>query len=533
MIKRIFQHKWYLQKHLDAPQLYQREEFLETVKQRGVSNRYLRHVDNVLIRVLNKLNPDKKTISLSELNQAALSASNEFLSNSKLVKTSPLTIQREHFNIAFMWFLHMGKLDDLYTNDTFFCKIYKKRHSRIKVLSYPLLQQRQSYLENWEKQGAATVTLQQISQNQLYAIDLLSLDNDSMITEDALQNAANTWMAQKPNNRFKNERLARIARRDFLTSIRNWLIYMNRYVQPQDTYPLKEKVTEYLNWLTVSKGCAKCTIAGRLSVLRHFMRTMSPSDLRSITPSTLDQYIILRKNDGLCRKSISAIISILRCFFKYGESVNWNSTSLSLSLKGPRIYSHEDVPSFVPWNVVQQILCKKKQEDGISIRDYAVLLLLSIYGLRVGEVINLKLKDIDWHNELLSLKRSKGCKPQIFPLLPIVGDAIIRYIKLYRYNENHSEYLFLRSFAPYEKLSPAAIGRMVRQELKSTGVKLRHYGPHSLRHGRATQLVNSGHSLKEVADILGHVRLNTTRIYAKVNLTSLREVANMNWEGLV
>lgn len=60
MIKRIFQHKWYLQKHLDAPQLYQREEFLETVKQRGVSNRYLRHVDNVLIRVLNKLNPDKK-----------------------------------------------------------------------------------------------------------------------------------------------------------------------------------------------------------------------------------------------------------------------------------------------------------------------------------------------------------------------------------------------------------------------------------------------------------------------------------------
>ena len=74
---------------------------------------------------------------------------------------------------------------------------------------------------------------------------------------------------------------------------------------------------------------------------------------------------------------------------------------------------------------------------------------------------------------------------------------------------------------------------MVNDALKAHGVQLRHYGPHSLRHGRATQLINTGYSLKEIADILGHMRLDTTAIYAKVNMTTLREVADMNWEGLL
>ena len=121
----------------------------------------------------------------------------------------------------------------------------------------------------------------------------------------------------------------------------------------------------------------------------------------------------------------------------------------------------------------------------------------------------------------------------MMPLLPIVGDAIIRYIREVRYNESKSEYLFVRIRAPHGKLSNAAVYRMVSGALKGHGVHLRHYGPHSLRHGRATQLINTGYSLKEIADILGHMRLDTTTIYAKVDMKTLRAVADMDWEGLL
>ncbi|MBP5770563.1 MAG: tyrosine-type recombinase/integrase [Bacteroidaceae bacterium] len=74
---------------------------------------------------------------------------------------------------------------------------------------------------------------------------------------------------------------------------------------------------------------------------------------------------------------------------------------------------------------------------------------------------------------------------------------------------------------------------MTRTELRKTGVVLKHYGPHSIRHGCATELINTGISLKEIADLFGHVRLDTTRIYAKTNLASLREVADLEWEDLL
>jgi site-specific recombinase XerD len=224
---------------------------------------------------------------------------------------------------------------------------------------------------------------------------------------------------------------------------------------------------------------------------------------------------------------------VLRDFFRYGQAKGWNTPSLALSLKAPRTYKNEDVPSFVPWDVVRKILDERKAGGGIAVRDYAVLLLLSAYGMRCSEVTGMKLKDIDWRKEQFFLRRAKGCKPQMMSLLPIVGDAIIRYIREVRYNESKSEYLFVCIRAPHGKLSNAAVYRMVSGALKGHGVHLRHYGPHSLRHGRATQLINTGYSLKEIADILGHMRLDTTTIYAKVDMKTLRAVADMDWEGLL
>ena len=118
-------------------------------------------------------------------------------------------------------------------------------------------------------------------------------------------------------------------------------------------------------------------------------------------------------------------------------------------------------------------------------------------------------------------------------LIPVVGDAIIRYIKEVRFNEGGCEYIFTRRRAPHGRLSANTMYTIISKILKKHDIQIRHYGPHSLRHGRATQLINAKHSLKDIADILGHMSLDTTAVYAKVNITTLREVADINWEGIL
>jgi site-specific recombinase XerD len=197
------------------------------------------------------------------------------------------------------------------------------------------------------------------------------------------------------------------------------------------------------------------------------------------------------------------------------------------------VYHLDSLPLSPPWESIQELVESKNTTNPVDIRDRAILLLLAVYGLRCSEVVHLKLEDIDWKKEQLYLRRAKNSKPQIFPLLPTVGHAILHYIKEARQNESNIRYVFLCRRAPFRPLSTATIYRIVSTGLKKTGLQMRHYGPHSLRHGCATRLINLGFSLKEVADQLGHQQLDTTRIYAKVDINNLRKVADMSWEEIL
>lgn len=117
---------------------------------------------------------------------------------------------------------------------------------------------------------------------------------------------------------------------------------------------------EYLDWLKYEKGLSLNTIESRYSMLKNFMGTISPSSLKDITPQTLDNYLaIQKKENGCCRRTIAGIISVLRNFFAYGETKGWNTEVLAMSMNAPRQYRHDDIPSFVPWEVVQNILMEK------------------------------------------------------------------------------------------------------------------------------------------------------------------------------
>lgn len=537
MLESIIRRKWYLKKHLDAPLLKERENYLVFMaEKRNYSHSYLLSLADYLLLIVTSLKLEdgfSEQVSISSIKEAAITWSKTKKNHPMKRKDSTPSSIAKYMDAAFSWLAYLGRLDGIYTDNAIILnRLFTRKYHKLRYLTYPLLKERAEYLQTWEDQGAATITLRSIAAYQLHLIDYLHIEDGRMISAEDIRQSGDSWMTvQKSGVRDAS---GKYARRRFISYTTGWLSYMGQLVYEDDVFPFKGLVMEYLGWLEQDKGYSPKTIEGRYSQLKTMMLNLKVDRLIDITPSVLDDYIRKRHDeDGCNRRTIAETVTILRGFFRYAEGKDLCTPGLVYSLKAPRVYAHEDLPSFVPWETVQHILQSKKDAAGTGVRDYAILLLLTVYGLRCSEVTNMKLKDIDWRNETLYLKRAKNCMPQVLPLLPIVGDTIIRYIKEARFNKSRNEYLFLCKRAPHEQLATSTIYKLVRDELKGKGLELRHYGPHSLRHTCATRLINTGHSLKEIADLLGHVGLDTTRIYAKVDIKNLRKVADMDWEGLL
>ena len=121
----------------------------------------------------------------------------------------------------------------------------------------------------------------------------------------------------------------------------------------------------------------------------------------------------------------------------------------------------------------------------------------------------------------------KRRQAQVYPLLPSVAEALARYIDTVRPQTSHQE-VFIRLQAPRRPLTPASIYDVVSHRFLALGIQGAHQGPHALRHACAARLVADGLTLKEIGDHLGHRSTSATRTYAKVNMTSLREVGDFD-----
>jgi site-specific recombinase XerD len=157
-------------------------------------------------------------------------------------------------------------------------------------------------------------------------------------------------------------------------------------------------------------------------------------------------------------------------------------------------------------------------------RDYAILLLLVTYGLRAREVAALTLDDIDWKNDRLKIPDRKADHSTVYPLSPIVGQAILDYLKSAR-PETTDRHIFFRTMAPRNHLTYEAISSTASHYLHKAGIPVSRAGSHTLRHTCVQRLVEADFSLKLIGDYVGHRVPASTQIYSKVNIEALREVA--------
>jgi site-specific recombinase XerD len=233
----------------------------------------------------------------------------------------------------------------------------------------------------------------------------------------------------------------------------------------------------------------------------------------------------------LSRMTLRNVATGLRAWFRFCAAQGWTQPGLADAILIPRIYQHERLPLGPTWDQVSRMIDEAAGDDPASRRNRAILLLLSVYGLRSGEVRRLQLDDVDWQHDRLRIQRSKSMRLEMCPLEPSVGNAIAGYVRHGRPPSPHRT-LFLTLRAPYRALSDGALRRLVRRYLAIVGLPAKGYGPHGLRHACARHLLEAGYSFKEVGDHLGHRSPNSTGIYVKVNLTALRLVAFDNLGGL-
>jgi site-specific recombinase XerD len=188
-------------------------------------------------------------------------------------------------------------------------------------------------------------------------------------------------------------------------------------------------------------------------------------------------------------------------------------------------WSLSSLPRYMPFDDVKILLQAPDRNTPGGKRDIAMLILMAYLGLRACEVVNLHISDIDFAAGEILIRQTKTYRARKVPLTIEIAEILIDYIKNGRDNAKYDE-LFIRTVAPRTPIrAPSSPGTMIRKYLKDSGLKIPKQGTHVLRHSLATHLINNGSTLKDIADLLGHKNIQSTTIYAKVQVERLKDVA--------
>ncbi|MCP3880479.1 MAG: tyrosine-type recombinase/integrase [Sulfitobacter sp.] len=398
----------------------------------------------------------------------------------------------------------------------------------------PLAAERAAYLNEQAAQGMARGTILRRSSYCLcVAIELQRWPPDRCYNEDEVEALADAWAEKRfscgraSSPRWPKEHFRFVAT-DFLQSLGRLCP-----TPTQEAGHYEVELDEFIASQRVSRWQSKATCRSARWQITRFLdyldhRGVSLGDVEPIDVDAFFEHMSQRWG----RNSLCASAKMLRSWFGYCETRGWVRTRLSEAILLPRIYSHAGLPLGPTWDAVGRMLAETNGDDPASIRDHAIILLLSVYGLRSGEVRRLCLDDIDWSHDRIRFIRSKSRRKESAPLEPRVGNAIARYLRYSRPKTN-SRVVFLTLLAPYRPLSTGGLYGVVERHLSKNGLPKKGRGPHGLRHACARHLLESGRSFKEVGDHLGHRSPDATRFYAKVDLVSLRKVALDDLGGLI
>lgn len=263
-----------------------------------------------------------------------------------------------------------------------------------------------------------------------------------------------------------------------------------------------------------------------------FLETEGILDVTGLKPDVVHRFLRWRsKSCG--RSALKSTCLNLRGFLGFLYRRGVLAIDLCPAVIGPRIYKHEQCPRFLTRSEVNAVLAVIDRQTTQGKRDYAMIVLLAVYGLRGIEVVQLRLQDVDWRQQTLHIAQRKAGNCTTYPLSASVADALIVYLQESRPASKHRE-MFLTVCAPHRPLASGdCLANLVRKYMSIAAVCVAHPGTHSFRYSCAQRLFEQGLPLKSIGDYLGHRDPNTTQRYTKIALDQLRDVALGDGEELL
>ncbi len=289
---------------------------------------------------------------------------------------------------------------------------------------------------------------------------------------------------------------------------------------------LEEVLTGFDEHLRRTRGVCPGTRRNYARFVRAFLQTVFPAGLvevAQIRPRDVIEFV-----GGLSGRyrprTVELAASSLRSFFRFLRAAGLRADRLEDAVpmvphRPTGLVRHLDPGRF------GQLIASLDSFSPRGLRDRGIILCMARLGLRTSEVVRLRLEDLDWRNATVRVRTRKTGHGALLPLPGEVGTALAGYLQHGRPDTRARQVFVLHRLRVGAPISSSVVGRAVDNAVRRAGIDAPMHGANLLRHSLATDLLNHGASLREIADLLGHSSLATTRIYASVDVAALREVA--------
>jgi len=287
---------------------------------------------------------------------------------------------------------------------------------------------------------------------------------------------------------------------------------------------MQDLIEIFLNYLSVEKGVSSNTIESYKNDLifyQNYLKEKGIDSFLKVNRQDISDFMLKQKEKNLSASSIYRRLSCLKTFYRFLLREKIISSDPTEAMQSPKLW--KKVPDTLNIEEIEKIIAQPNIRTKIGIRDKAILDMMYATGMRVSEVVNLKLEQLNLEMGFLRCI-GKGNKERIIPLGKYACNAIKRYIQESRnllLGKKQSEYLFLnRRGYP---ISRQGLWKIIKKYARMAGIK-KPVRPHIIRHSFATHLLERGADLRSVQEMLGHSDIATTQVYTHINKDYLKMI---------
>ena len=290
---------------------------------------------------------------------------------------------------------------------------------------------------------------------------------------------------------------------------------------------MHELIDVFLNYLSVERGLSHNTIVsyrGDLNYYIDFLKARAMDALSKTTKNDITNFMFYQKDKGLAANSIARRLAAIKAFYRFLVRERILKTNPASLIDSPKLW--KKIPETLSLNEVDALLGQPNIRDKQGVRDKAILETFYATGMRVSEVVNLKLDNVNLDIGFLRCI-GKGNKERVIPVGKKAVASIKRYPEVSRpqlLKKKESEFLFLSRFG--KKISRQSLWKLIKKYAKTARIK-KPIRPHILRHSFATHLLERGADLRSVQEMLGHSDISTTKIYTHINKERLKTIHRM------